>query len=1043
VQETPDTGGVRWALPRVDLLVVFVVGELPKRGLHHQAFAVAADLAWQIRDPLDDGLFVLGPQFSGTALSLRLALEGFVGRHPPPDPPPQITVIAGAATDPGNHDLIAFGPRAGTGTGAAVGAPAASATFEAMNVPVDQLQDMTLRAIRSRLGDTSPAGDSRQIAMLIETGTQWASNLSRPPNNAGTVDAVDLSSAGAGAGTGAVDDRAKSAAPGLPTFRFPLHISQLRVKREKSRQDGAVDTAIPTLRNTLELRLDRTRESADDLPAGSSLTPYMIEIMLHEQLIEIAREHFRFLGVAATDPTDLVFIVEEARKYCPGVQIFTLDSHALFSHPDLLRDLDGLLVASTYPLASLVSRRNETFANQGAEGVYNAFVGLLQRMHASAPGPAARFRDWKTDFAPESMGPWIWLTMVSNGAVWPFHVQRPDGEKAHLPAALVGRAAAGGGGAGVGLGAVLGPPVLVGNVSIALYALLLLFALGNAVYLLIGYWQRLASPGMAEGSEGLTYVVVIGGCLLFTCFYWATVAGQVELGPPSLAATAAYAAGLIATAAVGLMLIVGFATWLGAPTTLLGGGGKSLGRLDSAWLALSVAATVAIAKVYAWPFLDELSSARLSPTADVRLALARTVQPTSGVSPALPLLYVVAGLYLWGLMGLRRVRERGRLQPTTPFPRAGEGIWAHTLTSLALAIWSGRPGRGSPSASRWRAVHAAELIALGIALGPCLFFCHELLPTFESAPFDGLFKALFLALAFVVIAGAGRLVAWWRQLQILLARVAQHPMIEAYHRAGTSGSPWLQLELDAEIPGPATLATAIGVADLVSIGRPPATPGHSLRERMESEITAIDLCRLDQQRGVEPHNADKLGATAHAALFRLSALLLTALERIWTDHALARAEGDADPTPLAKLDGEDRIIATAEVIVARQVITLIRHALGRLRGLMTFVSAGALLLVCAAESYPFHPMRFVSLFVWSIAIGGTGTILFVVVSAERDAVLSRIARSRPGRIDLNPTLVAKVAMYGVIPAGLLAASAFPQVGDLLFSWLNPILRAFH
>ena len=187
----------------------------------------------------------------------------------------------------------------------------------------------------------------------------------------------------------------------------------------------------------------------------------------------------------------------------------------------------------------------------------------------------------------------------------------------------------------------------------------------------------------------------------------------------------------------------------------------------------------------------------------------------------------------------------------------------------------------------------------------------------------------------------------------------------------------------------------------------------------------------------------KLDATTHAPLFRLSALLLIALEHIWRDHPMARAEGEAEPAPLAKLAGADRIIATAEVIVARQVITLVRHALGRLRGLMTFVSAGALLLVCAVASYPFHPQRLVSLFVWSIAIGATGAILFVILGAERDAVLSRMARTRPGRIDLNPALVAKVALYGLLPAALLAASAFPQIGDLLFSWLNTILRAFH
>jgi hypothetical protein len=143
------------------------------------------------------------------------------------------------------------------------------------------------------------------------------------------------------------------------------------------------------------------------------------------------------------------------------------------------------------------------------------------------------------------------------------------------------------------------------------------------------------------------------------------------------------------------------------------------------------------------------------------------------------------------------------------------------------------------------------------------------------------------------------------------------------------------------------------------------------------------------------------------------------------------------------LSGDALVVATAEDLVARQAVTLIRHALGRLRGLMTFVTVAALLLVFTTGSYPFHPLRFVSLFVWSTALLGMGAISFVLVSAERDAVLSRIAKTRPGHLDLNAAFLSKLFVYGVVPIGGLVATTFPEIGDVLSSWLNPLLRVFH
>src|SRR6185295_7004023 len=128
-----------------------------------------------------------------------------------------------------------------------------------------------------------------------------------------------------------------------------------------------------------------------------------------------------------------------------------------------------------------------------------------------------------------------------------------------------------------------------------------------------------------------------------------------------------------------------------------------------------------IAALLVWPFVRDLASARSPEAVDVRLALARSVQPMGGVSPASPMLYLAAGLYVWGFTALRRVHDRARLPPCTPFP-GGEGIWAHKLTELATRIWTGH--------TDWMACRE-EVIAIGVVSVPCIFFWRKLLPTFE------------------------------------------------------------------------------------------------------------------------------------------------------------------------------------------------------------------------------------------------------------------------------------------------------------------------
>jgi hypothetical protein len=136
----------------------------------------------------------------------------------------------------------------------------------------------------------------------------------------------------------------------------------------------------------------------------------------------------------------------------------------------------------------------------------------------------------------------------------------------------------------------------------------------------------------------------------------------------------------------------------------------------------------------------------------------------------------------------------------------------------------------------------------------------------------------------------------------------------------------------------------------------------------------------------------------------------------------------------------EQIILAEEFVVLR-FINLIRYVSLQLRNLLSFIVAGFILGVFALRSYPFLASR---------AIGWTLTLIFavlgmgvVVVFAQmsKDAILSRIADTDPGKI--NSDFYLRIASFGALPILTLLASQFPSIGRFLFSWIQPGIEALH
>jgi hypothetical protein len=145
----------------------------------------------------------------------------------------------------------------------------------------------------------------------------------------------------------------------------------------------------------------------------------------------------------------------------------------------------------------------------------------------------------------------------------------------------------------------------------------------------------------------------------------------------------------------------------------------------------------------------------------------------------------------------------------------------------------------------------------------------------------------------------------------------------------------------------------------------------------------------------------------------------------------SEAKGDAERGGSEPPNG----IRNAEELVCLVYLGFIQNILGRMR---TIVMQIAWLFVAAAiavASYPFDPRPQVS---GSMAVLFfiLGTAIVIVYSQmHRDATLSLVTDTKPGELGMEFWF--KLAAFGAGPALGLLATVFPELPGSLFSWLQP------
>lgn len=381
-------------------VLMLVVGENPIAGIHKEALHDALDFlsAWQTpanaAKTLD--VHILGPTYSGSALSLQIGLRTWFEKQ---SRDVFVQILSGSAMAKDNKDYLEMRLSNKRQNQLVVNF---HATFPTTQDILTSFQDHYL----SRLGISA-----HDMVLLTEANTAYG----KSSTSSGEQDEDIL------------------------RISYPVSIGQMRAAYERQdvlRLPIAGQTNSTGLRG-LELHLEQNSRATDLPPTFSEATPAHVERVVVALLDAVRHEHRRYVGLMGSSVEDRLFLAQLIRYYCPDVHLFCLDNNLIYTNPRFNRYLEGMLIATPYPLypqQNLWRREHGTltaFPSDEANGTYMACRVILSRLNfvVNDQGePQVNYAvagEYGSPFDQDTSTPPVWVVQVGRGAILPLAVLPP------------------------------------------------------------------------------------------------------------------------------------------------------------------------------------------------------------------------------------------------------------------------------------------------------------------------------------------------------------------------------------------------------------------------------------------------------------------------------------------------------------------------------------------------------------------------------------------------------------------------------------------
>jgi hypothetical protein len=716
---------------------VFLVAETSTAGINGEQFAHAVEYIQQLRIESRHGcqaascIHIVGPRFSGSLDSLRRLVNAQSAKRTL-----SFVVNSGTVSSQSAIKNSGFG---------------AKTTFQTFVRTVDDALPALLDTLESDHDIHKKCdGAIPEVAILSELATTFGAALPRAalPKQAVPEEAVPKVGG--------------EKSPCVDVFRYSREIANLRNAYQEGTTPsaGAGGNSNPSERPWLSFTLtDRTNREDEPPDFSKSQSPLSKEAVLMNFTAQMRRNHYRYIGISASNVLDQIFLINFLRKAVPDARLFLFDADLL-----LTRDLDnvpyiGTLAVTTYPLVDptvdpnlgvVIRRSRLPFSEHFEVGSYNASVCTISEL-IGAEEETQNVLYGYLGSCPDSNAassslekPPLWLTAVGTGGYWPVRILSPSKVEPILPkaptAAWVAVAAF------LFVLAISHFLVLIGISSFS--PKFRDFALGT-----IAPFHQLFAIHLASATLALSLMLV--GTPTRPGGNWAT-------GPIALLAFAC------------VLLTTKYLLWRKAEAgkssteasrrtihnSVLRQGGQFLLRIGEGAVIPGIWVLAGLQAYRWWKLFSE-------PNGHYGVFFAyRASHLTSVVSPLAPMLPLLAAVYLWSIFHAWRLRFHDTIRPRLN------------------PSWESRDKRSGENKLRpgWRserriakAINGPFLTSVydwcGVAIFAAwyvLFERHRPFEPFEQPEFGRIYKFLFCLAILLILASGFRLAQIWQELRALL-----------------------------------------------------------------------------------------------------------------------------------------------------------------------------------------------------------------------------------------------------------------------------------
>lgn len=998
-------------------LFVFVVGETPTAGINRQQFHRAVELIHEIREGKNDVSPPVAFDFGvlGPSFSGSLfSLKQILGQYLGNLPP-------------ASKDAIREIPVYTT-------VMDAGAIQDFTNNPVSQV----------RLAVFEKDGKSELDALL-----QFTRDLNYH-DEAITVLNEDDTAYGVG-GSFKLDAAVpKPDAPKYKTLYFPRGISQFRSAYSKDLQTQE-QTTDPNQTQRRNLRLDLEVTGSDD-DNVAPYTPAQTALSQESIMLEIVRElrHYdaKFILIRATDHLDELFLARYLSSQYPDARLVVPTPDLLFAREEG-GDVDGTLGLNTYPVSpaylnqlcpSPGGSRGLSFPASGSVALYNATFALLGEM--SKTGGTATFA---FDQQPCRLSPNFWLTIVSRNSFHPIQVldsksalnfPKSDGVRDEERRQRSGR--------------IQMPWAIL---CVLFLGVLSFHAWGLWKRDALGYWGTVKPLADPENSrKAMAWILWLGALVLVAILTVLISSVTVIPNPWHFSGTLF----LVFLLGIAWLLFVGYVT-------------RDFCMVrDKPILALSFC-------LLSIGFMTAGVAFAIVNTSQMVLWEQRALDLGSQVSPATPVILLLAALYVWFWYSLKAESQIDWRRPRLP----------HDFESTAEDIRKVIP---SFSPLRWLHVSAGGVVGL-IVLRACMEGVRYLpIRSLEGFFYDLIYSLLFASAMYLLIATLLRTWAVWSHLKLLFLALDRPGVMQALDRL--KGFEWEAIwnPLDSMQAVAARMyRRGLQVVTRLddSLGEPPANAVKDLKNQCRAVSTCLeDVFKLwGQLKNPQPKPGeiipppDKIIAPVVEMQTKLAQLTSTLmkdhLEKSWKTlpaddqidsssgkppdlpetkkiHAEVKADdswraiihadmGDGEPQAPNPSGLSAKSTQLAEELVACVFATFITMVLMRIRSLVFCAVVIYTAIVFSSASYPFQPAANLRTLALILFLFGGGVIGYVYEEMHSDMTLRRMTSTDPNKTDWAFWL--KVMYAGLLPLLGLLSTLFPQIGHFLYTIAAPILQA--